>query len=98
MKKLYLVGIIIVFLLILIMSLPQIGAICSWYTPIGATANPVVPLLQSAALGMVLGGFAVLYWKTPDEEEEETEGESEELKTKLEEEPDDESGEKKDED
>lgn len=99
MKKLYLIGIIVVFLMILIMALPQIGAICSWYTPIGTTANPVLPLLQIAGLGMVLGGLVVLYWKTPIEEEEETEEETE-LGTSMKEESDEDEKEddKKDED
>lgn len=86
MKKLYLIGIIIVFLMLLIMTLPQVGAICTWMMPIGASSNPVLPLIQIAGLGMILGGLLVLYWKTPKTEEEETEEPSEGLSKKLEEE------------
>jgi len=67
MKKLYLIGSVIVFLFILIMALPQIAATCVWYTPIGGTANPAFVVFQASGLGMVLGGFLTLFWKYKDE-------------------------------
>ena len=59
------IGSIIVFLLVLILALPQIGSICSWYPPISTTANPAFAIFQGAGLGAVLGGLLVLYWKAP---------------------------------
>jgi len=73
MKKLYLIGSVIVFLFILIMALPQIAATCTWYTPISGSANPAFVVFQAAGLGMVLGGFLVLFWKYPQETDEEGE-------------------------
>jgi hypothetical protein len=70
MKKLYLIGAVVVFLLILILSLPQIGATCIWYPPVGTTALAAFVLLQAAGLGIILGGLLVLYWKFPKEEQE----------------------------
>ena len=65
MRLFYLVSACIVFLMILIMSLPQIGASCSWYDPVGATTLPAFVLFQAAALGTIMGGFLVLFWKAP---------------------------------
>jgi len=63
MKKLYLIGAIVVFLLILILVLPQFGAVgCVWVL-VNATSNPALLLMQATGLGIVLGGFLVLYWK-----------------------------------
>ncbi len=73
MRTLYLLGAIIVFLLILILTLPQFGATCVWYL-INPNTSPPFVLFQSAGLGAVMGGLLVLFWKTPkpkDEEDEE---------------------------
>jgi len=67
MKKLYLVGIGVVFLFILIMALPQVAATCSWYKPFSTSTNPTVALFQAAGLGAILGGLCVLYWKASKE-------------------------------
>jgi uncharacterized integral membrane protein len=75
MKLLYLIGAIIVFLLILVLSLPQIGSTCVWYL-INPNSNPAFVLFQAAGLGAIMGGFLVLFWKTPKKaEEDEDEGE-----------------------
>jgi hypothetical protein len=77
MKKLYLVGMGIMFLLILILALPQIAATCSWYAPLGASSSPTLVLFQAAGLGAVFGGLAMLYWKALKEpviEDDEDEG------------------------
>ena len=76
MKKLYLIGSIIVFLLIIILSLPQIGSICDWEL-ISMNTNPTFVLFQAAGLGAVLGGLLVLYWKTPKKPSEGGMGEGE---------------------
>lgn len=70
MRKLFLIGAIICFLFILILSLPQIGATCTWYPPLGTTTNALVALLQASGLGMVMGGLLVMFWKTPVKTEE----------------------------
>lgn len=62
MRKIYLIGAIIVFLMILILALPQIGSTCVWYL-IDANSNPTFVLFQVAGLGAVLGGSLVLFWK-----------------------------------
>lgn len=67
MRKLYLLGIVIVFLLILTLSLPQIGSTCVWYL-INPNSNPTFVLFQIAGLGAVMGGLLVLYWKLGKEE------------------------------
>ena len=66
MKKLYLIGAIIVFLLILVLSLPQIGTSCGWYL-IKSTSNPTFVLFQAAGLGGIMGGLLVLFWKEKGE-------------------------------
>ena len=68
MRLLYLIGAVIVFLLILVLALPQIGASCTWYL-IAATSNATFVLFQAAALGTVMGGLLVLFWKMPKESE-----------------------------
>lgn len=78
MRLLYLVGAIIVFLLILILALPQIGASCTWYL-INATSNATFVIFQAAGLGTIMGGLLVLFWKMPKENEmddDDEEGES----------------------
>lgn len=69
MRKLYLIGIIIIFLLLLILVLPQVGAICTWYPPLTTGSLPIFPLFQAASLGAIIGGLFVLFWKTPKEGE-----------------------------
>lgn len=65
MKTFYLVGAIIVFLMLLILSLPQIGSTCVWYL-IGTNSNPTFVLFQAAGLGGIIGGLLVLFWKAPN--------------------------------
>lgn len=67
MQKLYIIGSAVVFLFILIISLPQIGASCTWYAPLGNTTLPTLVLFQTAGLGMVLGGLLVMLWKSRKE-------------------------------
>jgi len=69
MRLLYLIGAIIVFLLVLILALPQVGTTCIWYV-IDSTSNPGLVLMQTAGLGAVLGGLLVLYWKSPKKGQE----------------------------
>lgn len=69
MKNLYLVGAIIVFLLILVLNLPQVGITCNWML-IRSTTNPSLVLFQACGLGAILGGLSVLYWKALTEEKE----------------------------
>ena len=64
MNKLYAIGSAIVFLLILILALPQIGATCTWYPPVGNTTLPTLVLFQATGLGVILGGLLVLLWKS----------------------------------
>ncbi|MBI5421741.1 hypothetical protein HZA44_01255 [Candidatus Peregrinibacteria bacterium] len=63
MKKMYLAGMAIIFLLILILSLPQLAATCSWISPLDTSAGAAFVLMQAAGLGAIFGGLAVLYWK-----------------------------------
>ncbi|MCK5607790.1 hypothetical protein KAR91_38260 [Candidatus Pacearchaeota archaeon] len=67
MKKIYLIGAIIVFLLILVLAMPQIGSTCVWYL-INPNSNPTLVLFQTAGLGAIMGGFLVLFWKAGKEE------------------------------
>jgi len=76
MRTLYLLGAIVVFLLILILTLPQFGATCTWYL-IGTTTSPPLVLGQAAGLGAVMGGLLVLHWKTPKASEEDEEDDEE---------------------
>jgi hypothetical protein len=66
MRKLYLIGAAIVFLMILIISFAQVGATCTWYL-INSTTPAFLVLLQVAGLGAVLGGLLILLWKMPKE-------------------------------
>lgn len=77
MRKLYLIGVIIIFLFILILSLPQIAATCVWYPPVGGTTNASFVLFQASGLGIVLGGLIVLFWKTPSEDDMEDDDDDE---------------------
>ncbi|MBN2096477.1 hypothetical protein JW752_03720 [Candidatus Peregrinibacteria bacterium] len=76
MRTLYLLGAIIVFLMILVLTLPQFGATCVWYL-INANSSPPLVLFQAAGLGAIMGGLLVLFWKTPrsgsDEEDSDAE-------------------------
>ena len=72
MKKLYLIGAVIFVILILIAATAQFGATCTWYL-FASQASPVMVLLQMAALGGVVGGLLVLFWKSPDEDSDDDE-------------------------
>lgn len=82
MKKLYLIGSVIVFLLILILSLPQIGSNCDWEL-VSVNTNPALILFQAAGLGAILGGLLISYWKFAKEDREDDEEESGESETKA---------------
>jgi hypothetical protein len=69
MKKLYIIGSAVIFLFILILSLPQIGASCTWYAPLGNNTPATLVLFQAAGLGTILGGLLVLLWKSRKEGE-----------------------------
>ena len=77
MRKLYLIGAVIIFLLILTIALPQIGSTCVWYL-ISPNSNPTFVLFQVAGLGTVMGGLLVLLWKTPKEGAEDEDDDEEE--------------------
>lgn len=66
MKKYYLIGASVVFLVILLLSLPAIGGSCQFYGPLEKSACAPA-LLQTAGLGAVMGGLLVMLWKTPKE-------------------------------
>lgn len=66
MRNLYLIGAVIIFLFILVISFAQVGASCSWFL-IGSQSPPFLVLLQMSGLGAVLGGLLVLLWKLPKE-------------------------------
>ena len=74
MKKLYLAGIVVVMLFILILSLPQIAATCSWYAPLSSSTSATLVLFQAAGLGAILGGLSMLYWKSLKEPVEDESG------------------------
>jgi len=67
MKKFYIIGASVVFLFILIISLPQMGASCSWRAPLSPTL-PTFVLLQVAGLGAILGGLLTMIWKSRKDE------------------------------
>lgn len=69
MKKLYIIISALVFLFILILSLPQIGAVCTWYPPLSSNSLPTLVLFQAAGLGMILGGALVFLWKSRKEDQ-----------------------------
>ena len=64
MKKLYLVGAIVVAVFILVLAFAQFGAVCTWYL-LSTNTHPVLVLLWVASLGAVMGGLLVLWWKEP---------------------------------
>ncbi|QQR83165.1 hypothetical protein IPJ72_05160 [Candidatus Peregrinibacteria bacterium] len=76
MKTFYLVGAILVFLMLLVLSLPQIGASCVWYL-ISTNSSPTFVLFQAAGLGAVIGGLLVLFWKEPGAKAPDADDESE---------------------
>ena len=69
MKLFYLVSAIIVGVFILIISFAQLGASCSWYL-FSTNTLPTLVLLQVAALGAVMGGLLILFWKAPRSQDE----------------------------
>lgn len=64
MKLFYLISAIVVTVFILILSFAQVGASCTWFL-ISSQAAPFLVLLQLAALGAIVGGLLVLWWKQP---------------------------------
>ena len=78
MRTLYLVGAIIVFLMILVLALPQMGATCTFYFPLNSTNSCTFALIQAAGLGVIMGGVLILFWETPkpssEDDDEEGEG------------------------
>ena len=80
MRLFYLISAILVATIILIIALPQVGATCTWYL-IKTTANAVFVLLQMAALGAVMGGLLVLFWKAPKKSELDEDVEESEIKS-----------------
>ena len=74
MRLFYLVSAVVIAVLILVISFAQLGATCTWY--IFSTSAPAfLILLQMSALGAVVGGLLVLFWKAPHEGEGEGRGE-----------------------
>lgn len=69
MRKIYLIGAVVVFLMILTLALPQIGSTCVWYL-INPNSNPTFVLFQVAGLGAVLGASLTLLWKTKKKAQE----------------------------
>ena len=78
MKTFYLVASSIIFLLILILALPQIAATCTWWAPLKKSTVPALVIFQAAGLGMILGGLLVMLWKSWDESAKNSEDEDEE--------------------
>lgn len=74
MRLIYLIGAVVVFLLILIFAMPQIGSTCVWYL-IPSNSNPTFVLFQATGLGAVLGGLLVLFWKNTDKKKGDEDGE-----------------------
>ncbi len=70
MRLFYLVGAVIIFLLVLVLALPQIGGTCTWYFPLATTTNCSFALMQAAGLGAIMGGFLILFWKMPKKSED----------------------------
>jgi hypothetical protein len=62
----YLVSAVIVTVVILIMAFAELGATCTW---ILLGSAPIIALLQAAALGAIVGGLLVLFWKSPTDED-----------------------------
>jgi hypothetical protein len=66
MRKLYIIGAVVVFLMILTLALPQIGSTCVWYL-INPNSNPTLVMFQVAGLGAVMGSSLTLLWKSKKE-------------------------------
>lgn len=77
MKLFYLIGAIIIFVLILIISFAQIASTCTWSLVSG---SPVLILLQMSGLGAVVGGLLVMFWKAPDKSDLDEDVEESEIK------------------
>ena len=69
MRLFYLIAAIVVAILVLIISFAQVGATCVWYL-INTNSPAFLVLLQVAGLGAVMGGLLVMFWKTPQKEED----------------------------
>lgn len=67
MRKFYLISAIVIGVLLLVMAFAQLGASCTWYL-FSSNSPAFLVLLQVAALGAVMGGLLVLFWKTPEED------------------------------
>lgn len=70
MKKLYLTGTIVTLVLVLVAAFAQFGGTCTLY--LFNTNSCVIPFLQMAALGAIVGGLGIIYWRTPKENLEDT--------------------------
>lgn len=67
MRRLYLISAIVVGILILVIAFAQFGGTCTLYL---IPSSPVFLIfLQVAALGAVMGGLLILFWKAPPDEE-----------------------------
>ena len=66
MRLLYLICSIIIGLLVLIISVAQFGAACSWYL-LSPSTHPVVVLLGVALLGAAGGACFILFAVAPSE-------------------------------
>lgn len=68
MRRIYLISAIVVGVLLLVISFAQFGGTCTLFL---VPSSPVfLVFLQVAALGAVMGGLLILFWKTPQEEAE----------------------------
>lgn len=77
MKKILIAAAALVFVLILIISLPQLGGSCVFYGTLSKTQSCTFALMQTAGLGGVLGGVLVLIWKVTKDKQAEKEAEDE---------------------
>lgn len=66
MRMFYLISAIVISVLILIISFAQVGASCSWYL-LKSSSPAYLVLLQMSALGAIVGGLLVFWWKSPRE-------------------------------
>ena len=78
MKKFYLISAIVVFILVMILALPQIGGACQFYKPLNSNTGCATALFQSAGLGAIMGGLLILFWKAPSEKNDDEEDGTEE--------------------
>ena len=78
MKKLLIAAAALVFVLILIIALPQLGGSCVFYGTLSKTQSCTFALMQTAGLGGVLGGVLVMIWKVTKDKQAEKEKEEEE--------------------